>query len=71
MAAQRDICGDYATRVASEGLNGRRSSAKAFIDSRTFAPLRELSATLENEADATLENEATGSLVSSLPCLGF
>jgi hypothetical protein len=30
-----------------------------------------LSATLENEADATLENEATGSLVSSLPCLGF
>jgi hypothetical protein len=30
-----------------------------------------LSATLENEADATLENEATGSVVSSLPCLGF
>jgi hypothetical protein len=31
----------------------------------------DMSATLENEADATLENEATGSLVSSLPCLGF
>ena len=30
-----------------------------------------LSATLETEAYATLDNEATGSLVSSLPCLGF
>jgi hypothetical protein len=30
-----------------------------------------MSATLENEADPTLENEATGSLVSSLSCLGF
>jgi hypothetical protein len=32
---------------------------------------RQLSATLENEADPTLENEATGSSSSSLPRLGF
>jgi hypothetical protein len=47
---------------------------KASVDRGGQASLKSsmfLSATLENEADPTLENEATGSLVSSLPCLGF